>query len=94
MNILIVLLPLNSVCILVAECKIINRTDRNAFLFFGVACDSLDRCEHLVHLVIVHLTGGRLLRADHIDPVRVVLEELGSDHIVLLLNLRHLERMQ
>ena len=94
MNILVVLLPLNSVCILVAECKIINRTDRNAFLFFGVPRDSLDRCEHLVHLVIVHLTGGRLLCADHIDSVRVVLEELGSDHIVSLLNLGHLEGVQ
>ena len=77
-----------------AECKIINWADRDALLFFGVPCDSLDGCEHLVHLVMVHLTGGRLLCADHIDSVRVVLEELGSDHIVLLLNLRHLERVQ
>ena len=59
-----------------AECEIINWADRNTLLFFGVSCNSFDRCEHLMHLIMVHLTSGRLLCADHIDSIRVVLEEL------------------
>lgn len=91
MDVLVVLLPLHAACVLVAKRCLVDGIYGDPFLFFDGVRDSLDRVQHLLDLLAMHLAACSLVEQNRVDAVRVVLQKLLPDPLVLILNLAHLE---
>ena len=91
LNVLVSLLPGNAIIILVLEIQVLKWAFWHFFRIGSCAMHSLESSKHLVSLFMVVLATFELVSTHHVDAMWVVLQELPSNHIVLFLNLGHLE---